>query len=41
VNVGGSGQIAAFTIGKGGSLDELFLSPAEVMPTSAAGMVVR
>jgi 6-phosphogluconolactonase len=41
VNVGGSGQIAAFTIGKGGSLDELFLSPAEVMPTSAAGMVVQ
>jgi 6-phosphogluconolactonase len=41
VNVGGSGQIAAFTIGNGGSLDELFLSPAEVMPTSAAGMVVR
>ena len=32
VNVGGTGQIAAFTIGKGGSLDELFLSPVGVMP---------
>jgi 6-phosphogluconolactonase len=41
VNVDGSGQIAAFTIGKGGSLDELFLSPAEVLPSSAAGLVVR
>ena len=41
VNVGGNGQIAAFTIGKGGSLDELFLSPADVMPHSAAGLVVQ
>jgi 6-phosphogluconolactonase len=41
VNVGGSGQIAAFTIGTGGSLDELFLSPVGVMPHSAAGLVVR
>ena len=41
VNVGGSGQIAAFTIGKGGSLDELFLSPVGVMPKSAAGLVVQ
>ena len=41
VNVGGSGQIAAFKIGKGGSLDELFLSPVGVMPHSAAGLVVR
>jgi 6-phosphogluconolactonase len=40
-NVGGSGQIAAFKIEKGGSLDELFLSPAGVLPTSAAGLVVR
>jgi 6-phosphogluconolactonase len=41
VNVGGNGQIAAFTIGKGGSLDELFLSPVGVMPKSAAGLVVQ
>jgi 6-phosphogluconolactonase (cycloisomerase 2 family) len=41
VNVGGNGQIAAFTIGKGGSLDELFLSPVGVMPHSAAGLVVQ
>ena len=41
VNVGGSGQIAAFSIGKGGSLDELFLSPAGVLPPSAGGLVVR
>ena len=41
VNVGGSGQIAAFTIGTGGSLDELFLSPVGVMPHTAAGLVVR
>jgi 6-phosphogluconolactonase len=41
VNVDGSGQIAAFNIDKGGSLDELFLSPAEVLPSSAAGLVVR
>ena len=41
VNVGGSGQIAAFSIGKGGSLDELFLSPAGVLPHSAGGLVVR
>ena len=41
VNVGGTGQIAAFTIEKGGSLDELFLSPAGVMPDNAAGLVVR
>ena len=41
VNVGGSGQIAAFTIEKGGSLDELFLSPVGVMPHTAAGLVVR
>jgi 6-phosphogluconolactonase len=41
VNVGGSGQIAAFTIGKGGSLDELFLSPEGVLPGSPAGLVVR
>ncbi len=41
VNVDGSGQIAAFKIEKGGSLDELFLSPVGVMPHSAAGLVVR
>jgi len=41
VNVDGSGQIAAFTIEKGGSLDELFLSPAGVLPKSAGGLVVR
>jgi 6-phosphogluconolactonase len=41
VNVDGSGQIAAFNIDKGGSLDELFLSPVGVMPNSAAGLVVR
>ena len=41
VNVGGSGQIAAFNIGQGGSLDELFLSPVGVMPKSAAGLVVQ
>ena len=41
MNVGGTGQIAAFTIGKGGSLDELLLSPVGVMPRSAAGLVVR
>ena len=41
VNVGGSGQIAAFNIGTGGSLDELFLSPVGVMPHTAAGLVVQ
>ncbi len=41
VNVGGNGQIAAFTIGTGGSLDELFLSPVGVMPHTAAGLVVQ
>ena len=41
VNVKGSGQIAAFTIGKGGSLDELFLSPAGVLPDTAQGLVVQ
>jgi 6-phosphogluconolactonase (cycloisomerase 2 family) len=41
VNVDGSGQIAAFTIEKGGSLDELFLGPAGVLPKSAGGLVVR
>jgi 6-phosphogluconolactonase len=41
VNVGGTGQIAAFTIRKDGSLDELFLSPAGVLPDHAAGLVVR
>jgi 6-phosphogluconolactonase len=41
VNVNGSGQIAAFKIDKGGSLDELLLSPAGTLPTSAAGLVVR
>ena len=41
VNVGGSGQIAAFTIEKGGALTELFLSPAGVLPHRAAGLVVR
>ena len=33
-NAGGNGQIAAFSIGKGGSLDELFLSPVGVLPNS-------
>ncbi len=41
VNVGGSGQIAAFTIEKGGALTELFLSPAGVLPNHANGLVVR
>ena len=41
VNVGGTGQVAAFTIGTGGSLDELFLSPVGVMPHTAAGLVVQ
>jgi 6-phosphogluconolactonase len=41
VNAGGNGQIAAFTIGKGGSLDELFLSPEGVLPNTAAGLVVQ
>ncbi len=41
VNASGSGQIVAFTIGKGGSLDELFVSPVGVMPKSAAGLVVQ
>ena len=41
VNVGGSGQIAAFTIEKGGALTELFLSPAGTLPDHANGLVVR
>ena len=42
VNVPGTGQIAAFTIEKDGSLDELFLSPAGVLPAhSASGLIVR
>jgi 6-phosphogluconolactonase len=41
VNAGGNGQIAAFTIEKDGSLNELFLSPANVLPHSAAGLAVR
>jgi 6-phosphogluconolactonase len=41
VNVNGSGQIAAFKIDKGGSLDELFVSPVGVLPGSPAGIVVR
>ena len=41
VNVGGTGQIAAFTIEKGGALTELFLSPAGVLPDHANGLVVR
>jgi hypothetical protein len=41
VNVAGSGQIAAFTIEKGGALTELFLSPVGVLPAHASGLVVR
>ena len=41
VNVGGTGQIAGFTIRKDGSLDALFLSPAGVLPDHASGLVVR
>ncbi len=41
VNVGGTGQIAAFTIEKGGALTELFLSPAGTLPDHANGLVVR
>ena len=41
VNIGGSGQIAAFTIEKGGALTELFLSPAGTLPDHANGLVVR
>ena len=41
VNVAGSGQIAAFTIEKGGALTELFLSPAGTLPDHANGLVVR
>ena len=41
VNVAGTGQLAAFTIAKDGSLDELFLSPAGTLPPHASGLVVR
>ncbi len=41
VNVGGTGQIAAFSIRKDGSLDELLLSPAGVLPLHANGLIVR
>jgi 6-phosphogluconolactonase len=40
-NVAGNGQIAAFTIEKGGALAELFLSPVGVLPAFATGMIVR
>jgi 6-phosphogluconolactonase len=41
VNVGGSGQIAAFTIEKSGALSELFLSPVGVLPGHPNGLIVR
>ena len=41
VNVGGTGQLAAFSIRKDGSLEELFLSPAGVLPRHANGLAVR
>ena len=41
MNVAGAGQIAAFTIEKGGALTELFLSPAGVLPNHPNGLVVR